>query len=94
MEIEKETFKEEVVDKSKLVNLEEENTLEKPAEKELLDTNDSTSKTETSSISDAPKLQKKKKTRCTKCKMNVGCIGKLIFITIFNFFNSVYVCFR
>lgn len=71
LEIEKEAFKEEV-EKSKIVNLENETKTQ--TEKELLDTNnESASKSETPS--DAPKIQKKKKTRCTKCKINVGCIG-------------------
>jgi len=68
LEIEKtESFKE--VD-SKVVKLDE---AIKPAEKELLDATESASKSEVAS--DAPKIQKKKKTRCTKCKVNVGCIG-------------------
>lgn len=76
MEIEKEAFKEEV-EKSKIVNLENETKTQ--TEKELLDTNnESASKSETPS--DAPKIQKKKKTRCTKCKINVGCIGKFFFL--------------
>ena len=70
MEIEKsESFKE--VD-SKVVKLDE---ATKPAEKELLDANESTSKPE---VAEAPKIQKKKKTRCTKCKINVGCIGECV----------------
>jgi len=74
-QIEKQNYKEEI-EKSKLVKLEADATV--AAEKELLDNtpvNDSSaSKSETVS-SDAPKIQKKKKTRCTKCKVNVGCIG-------------------
>lgn len=86
-QIEKQNFKEEI-DKSKLVNLETEPP--KSPEKALIDTtisDSSASKSETTS--DAPKIQKKKKTRCTKCKINVGCIGKFVDL-VFRFFLVIF----
>lgn len=67
-QIEKEAFKEEI-EKSKIVNLDN----AKPEAKELIESNELSTKEETTA--EAPKIQKKKKTRCTKCKINVGCIG-------------------
>lgn len=74
-QIEKETFKEEI-EKSKIVNLDN----AKPEEKELIESTELSTKEETTA--EAPKIQKKKKTRCTKCKINVGCIGKLILFYV------------
>jgi len=69
-QIDKQNF----TDESKVVKLEQDATV-KLAEKELLDTNNESSAGKSETPSDAPKIVKKKKTRCTKCKINVGCIG-------------------
>ena len=81
MEIEKtESFKE--VD-SKVVKLDE---ATKPAEQELLDANESAS---VEVASDAPKVQKKKKTKCIQCKKSLGCMGEFDFFS--DFFWLIFV---
>lgn len=75
-QIEKDSFKE--TDKAfpttPATTISADNQPKTTIEKELIETNDlSTSKIETPT--EQIKIQKKKKTRCTKCKINVGCIG-------------------
>jgi len=65
-QLEKDTFKDDI-DKTKIVNVEK--TEKIVAEKVLETNNESIKPTETT------KVQKKKKTRCTICKVSVGCIG-------------------